>query len=378
MSNTIASVAPILIREGLLAFRENAIMPRLMAFDLDDGFSEKGKQVSVSIGSPMTASTVSNASTNNATQDLGPTTVDVTLDHWYESKFALSDKQIQEIRPDFLPQQASEAIKALCNTVDAKCLALYKDIAGHTGVAGTAPASKSDIAGARKILNDQIAPLDNRVLLMNTATEASFLGKNVFTSVEQMGDNKALRDASLGRLLGFDTYIDQNMPSHTTGTLAAANSIASKAIAAVAATTLTLDDSAGGTMIGTLNVGDCFKFAGDTQGYTITTAATAATNEVVIVFAPGLKSATANGTVLTLAATHGVNLGFNRNAFAFASRKLEVQSGLGSIIESLTDPLSGISLRLEITRRAKQTVWSYDILFGCKTVYRDLAMRLLS
>ena len=39
--------------------------------------------------------------------------------------------------------------------------------------------------------------------------------------VDKAGTNEALRNANLGRLLGFDTYMDQNIKTHTKGTLSA-------------------------------------------------------------------------------------------------------------------------------------------------------------
>jgi len=67
----------------------------------------------------------------------------------------------------------------------------------------------------------------------------------------------------------------------------------------------------------------------------------------------------------------------HRDAFAFAQRPLLTESdGLGSRIMTMTDPMTGISLRLEVTRQYKQTVWDLDILFGAKLVRRELATRL--
>ena len=82
---------------------------------------------------------------------------------------------------------------------------------------------------------------------------------------------------------------------------------------------------------------------------------------------------------IDIKATHVVNLAFHRDAFAFANRPL-VQSTqdmqLGSRIMSMTDPQTGITLRLEVSRQYKQVVWEFDILWGSKLVRRELATRI--
>jgi hypothetical protein len=75
-----------------------------------------------------------------------------------------------------------------------------------------------------------------------------------------------------------------------------------------------------------------------------------------------------------------VNLVFHRDAFAFANRPLvattlDVQ--LGNQIIAMTDPQTGVTLRLEVSRQYKQTVWELDILWGAELIRPALAARIL-
>ncbi len=377
-TNDLADIAPVILKEGQVALRENAIAARLMLFDVKKEVAQKGSTINVEIPSAIPSQEVDVTSVNTPTV-LAPTIVPVTLDQWYEAPFEMSDKDIGDVKEGTIPMAVTEAIKSLSNNVDDSLLALYKDIYGIYGTAGTTPSAVSDVTQPRMILNKQLAPLGGRALLLDPETEAEFLELDTFTNLDKTGETAALKEGSLGKKFGFDIHMDQNMPYHTKGTLAAQTSIASKAIVAVGAETMTLDDSAGGTLTGTMVKGDSFTFANDTTTYVCSATATAATAEIVITFQPPLVTATANGTVVTMVASHAINLAFNSQAFCFASRPLQVANGLGSIILTDIDPISGIALRLEISRdaRLKKTIWSYDILWGVKTIRPEFACRLI-
>jgi hypothetical protein len=129
------------------------------------------------------------------------------------------------------------------------------------------------------------------------------------------------------------------------------------------------------TASGTIKVGDIFTVAGSTQQHVVTVAATAsATVAVAIGFNPAIAAAAATGAALTVVATaYTQNLAFHRDAFAWASRPLmDIPMG-GSQFMSVVDPLSGIALRLEVSRQNKQTSFSYDILGGANIIRPELA-----
>ena len=57
-------------------------------------------------------------------------------------------------------------------------------------------------------------------------------------------------------------------------------------------------------------------------------------------------------------------------------RPLSSDTADGARIMSLTDPVTGLSLRLEVSRQHKQTAWEFDVLFGVQTVRPEFAVRL--
>ena len=95
--------------------------------------------------------------------------------------------------------------------------------------------------------------------------------------------------------------------------------------------------------------------------------------------APALGQAVDAGTPVRVAGDHIVNMAFHRDAFALAMRPLTagtVDVALGNQILSMTDAQTGLSLRLEVARQYKQTVWEFDVLWGVKLVRPQLAVRI--
>ena len=67
---------------------------------------------------------------------------------------------------------------------------------------------------AREQLNVNKAPLEGRNLVLAPVSETALLKNELFIAAQMRGDfGTALESATLGRILGFDTYMDQNVNS---------------------------------------------------------------------------------------------------------------------------------------------------------------------
>ena len=379
MSNDLSVVAPKLLAQGLMALRENAVMPRLVNRDYESEAAQKGTTVTIPIPSAIADRAVTPNVVPPASVDSAPTQATIPLDQWREAPFHMTDKDVMESMAGTLPMQASEAIKSLVNYANAFIMGKYKGVYGTFGVAGTTPfaSNTSEATGTRKVLNNQLAPLDNRRFVMDPDAEANALDLRAFQDMSFSGSAAAIVEGKINRKLGFDWFMDQQVPTHTKGT--ATGTPLTNGTQALGATSIVTDGWTN-DVTGILLEGDIITFAGHTQTYVVTADANsgATTGPATLSVAPALQVAVGDGVAITVVASHVVNLGFHRDAFAFASRPLQDSAqGLGSIIETATDPVSGLSLRLEISRQHKQTQFSYDMLFGAALIRRELACRAL-
>lgn len=358
-----------LVAMGLNALRERIVMPRVVNRDYEDMITgaRRGSTVNVAVPSAITARNVTPDVVPPAVTAITPTSVSITLSEWKEAPFAMDDKGLAQVQGGILPMQASEAIKALANTIDDYLWAFYKKFYSYAGVAGTTPFATdlSEYLDARKFANQELMDMDPRWMLIDEDAEANALGLRAFQDASFRGDTDGIINGQIGRKLGASWLMTQNVPTHTvTG---AGTVLVNDGSHAAGAKTITWD---GG---GTQPVeGDIFTAAGDTQTYVVTSA-----TATVISHEPAGLVALADDAAITFKGTGPQNLLLHRDAIAFAMAPLE-QTRLteGENVSVAIDEESGLSLRLELTRQYKQYQWSWDALYGGAVIRREYGVRL--
>ncbi|NJB67503.1 hypothetical protein GGQ74_001143 [Desulfobaculum xiamenense] len=375
MANRLTDIIPQLLAQGLLALRGACVMPRLVNADYSTEAKQKGATIDVPVPSAIAAQAVSPGSTPPETADIGPTTVQIPLDQWFEAPFYMTDNDFLKVERGVIPMQASEAIKALAENVNSYLLALGRKFYGFHGTPGTTPfaSNANDATAVRKILNRQLAPLTDRRIVLDPDAEANALNLAAFQNVNQAGNSTVAIDGTIGRRLGFDWAMDQQVPGFTASTVTAGALTANGAHAAGAKTV----SLAKATNAMTLKDGDILTFAGHDQTYVVTADVSLSVGNTDVAIYPGLAQGLAGSEAVSVKASHVMNLAFHRDAIAFATRPLlDSAEGLGNIIQASVDPKSGLALRLEVSREHKRTRFSYDILYGAAVVRRELGSRL--
>lgn len=372
--NDLSRIVPKLLAQGLLALRGACVMPRLVNADYSNLAAQPGANIDVPIPSAITAQAVRPSATSPETRDIAPETATIRLDRWMEAPFYLSDKDFLEVERGIIPMQAGEAVKAIANDVNAYLLDLGRKFYGFVGTPGTTPfATVRDATDARKVLNRQLAPVGDRRIVLDPDAEAAALGLSGFADVSKSGDARPVIDGTIGRKYGFDWAMDQQVPTFeasvmTEGALTvnggheAGSRVVSLAKAGNAAS---------------LREGDILTIAGDAQTYVVTEDVSLIVGNTAVKIQPGLAKAATGSEAVAVAGSHVLNLAFHRDAIAFATRPLaDSADGLGNLIQSAVDPVSGLALRLEVSREHKRTRFSYDILYGANVVRRELGCRI--
>lgn len=364
MANTFITPT-IVAREALISLENNLVFANLVHRAYSGEFQKVGD--TIKIRKPATFTAEAWNGTTVTTQSVTQSSVNVVLDTVYDVTFEVTAKQLTMDVVSFREEIIDPAMRAIAQGVDAKIAGLFVDIAGHQVVTDTPVVS--DIAKLRTQLNIQKVPMEGRNCVLHPVTEASYLVLDAFLHAEKRGDTQAVKEASMGRVLGMDFYMDQNIKTHTSLVVDTAGNWGTADTAGVTVT----------TMIGLANseeiaVGDVFKVVGSDKGYRVTTAGTIASTAVACNFEPATDKAIGGAAVVTFMKTHKANLAFHKNAFAFVTAPLSPPLS-GSFGQ---ESYKGLSARVvyDYNMDTKTNKCSIDLLCGVKTLDPNLAARL--
>lgn len=387
MSNTLTPLIHTILARGLTVLRETALLPMLVNQEYSLAPKQKGQTIDVPVSKRSATYPISPSNVDKAASNTTIEYIPVTLDQWVGADFHLTDAERTRITKEdhFLPLTVQEKIRALANDVNAHVLSKYWKIYGYVGTAGQTPFSNATDRTAAKDgtqlaakLDAQLAPRIGRVALINTDAEAEALALPYFAHAEKAGDTNVIELAKLGQKFGLSWFVESAIGSHTAGSPGAGVQIDGAHTAAPNELTSTLKIKTMTATTGDFHQGDVFTIAGHTQTYTVLELATADGSGKVAALsvAPGLKVNLAGDELITLKASHVVNLGFTRECFALVTAPFESDSMGNADIASMRDPVTGLVLRLEVKRQYKQTKWEFDILFGSACVRPEFGVRL--
>jgi hypothetical protein len=384
--NTLTALINTILARGLLVLRETALMPMLVNREYSLTPRVKGQTIDVPVSRASGTYDVTPSHTDKQASDTDVDYVAISLNKWKGADFYLTDQERTRIMKEdfFLPSTVQEKVRALANDVNADILSQYYEIYGLVGTAGTTPFSDATDRTAAKDatlltakLDDQLAPKVGRFGLIDTNAEAEALALPYFAHADKAGNTNVIELANLGTKFGMQWFVENAIPKHTAGVPGGTPAVDGAHAAAANELTDTLGVASMTVTTGTYKKGDIITIAGHTQQYAVLADATAdGTGDATLTIAPGLQVALSGGELITLVASHTVNLAFTRECFAFATAPFEADIMPGVIVSSMRDPVTGIVMRLEVKRQYKQTKWEFDILWGSKCVRPRYGARL--
>lgn len=201
--------------EGLMLLEENMVLGNLVNRNYKSEIADFGQTVNVDM--PGSFSVKRKGVNDDVTvQNANASSIPVVLNQHLHTSFLIRDSQMTMAFKDLVNYFLRPAVMSIASGAD-KAIAGFIPmfLANSTGQLDGLTGSNAvqQILGVRKAQNDLKIPLTGRNAVITTATEATLLGLELFTAADKVGDQgTALREASLGRKLGYDFYMGQNTP----------------------------------------------------------------------------------------------------------------------------------------------------------------------
>lgn len=379
MANTLSIYDPIFYAQEAVIILTKALgMAGRVHRGYDKNPQQKGSVISIRRPSTFTAQNAPSVA-----QDITAQKVDITLNNWREVKFALTDQELSYTQDDIIREHIFPAAYALADDIDQKLALLYRDVPWFVDAAD--PGVVTDLTKTWQTLFDNQVPMGDESaihLMLNGERTADFLALEAFSNAQWNPQNQAaMQRGSLGIRYAMEIFSNQNVQTHTPGTVVTGADQLGAVVGVNAANQNQLSvNSFTGTE--TFKAGDTFVITGFTQRYAVAADATLVAGAVVLTISPPLKQATAGGEVITVrvqgASNRKENLAFHRNAFALAMAPLsEMGNELGAKVATITDPISGVTLRSRVFYVPDSSVVkvALDVLYGVKTLDSNLAAR---
>ena len=410
MANTFIT-PDIIAREALMVLEDQIISPQVMDTSRAADFTGAKVGTTVKVRRPVgfAADTYTNDSAGDVTiQQASESTINLTLEKLFDVSFEVTNTELTTSIDDFNNRLLVPAMSALAEAVDRYALGKMINLGGIESPAAdfSAPNSKTDMAAIVETMNNQMIPMTNRKFVVSPSMQTALYNISEFVRANESGRVSPLTEAQLGRFMGLDMVMSQNLATHTPGVLTTTASMdgafTTSADAKAGATTLALTGGQASKTNAFL-VGDhvtvtydsgkkldhVVTAAGDTNGSGVVSLSVSPPlyNEPATGYNPvtdGIVVVSSGNVVVNrsgatgaddgqspasgMTASYTVGGAFIPEAFALAFVPMEAPMGPGTA--SAVQSYNGMSLRVMQTydQLKKRDIVSVDCLVGCAVV----------
>lgn len=203
------------LNEALQRYRNAIVLAGLVRRDFSNETGNLGDTINVPT---MADVSVVDKAEGTAITPQAPSSgkIPIVLNKHKVASWAVEDHAAAKAVPMGL-QYLDRAMPLIAEAVESDLMALYADASTTVGSAGT-DLTPATILAARKALNDVRVPTSNRIAIVSPSDDVALLGDDLFVAADKRGDmGTALREATLGRVYGFDFYMSQLIPETGAG-----------------------------------------------------------------------------------------------------------------------------------------------------------------
>lgn len=401
MANTTLT-ADIIAKAAVAVLDNELVMGKKVFRGYEEDFAKKvngyevGETITIRKPADFTVRDGAVASAQNVTE--GKTTITVNKRRGIDFKFTAQELTLNI--KDLSERVIKPAMVQLANDIDVELHGLYKDVPNWVGTPGQVINSFADFAKGPQRLDEGAVPQDMRCAVLSPEDHWGMVGSQ--TALFNDTINKpAYRQGQTGRIANIDTYMTQNVATHTVGSdvSGTVNQSITESTIAYSAVKDTMQQTITVASLN-LNPGDVFTIEDVYDVNPVTKARLSFQKQFTVVsydsntlvFYPAMiwtgafknVSVTTGVTDLNTKAIVAVgdpggiyrqNMVFHQNAFALVTVPLVSPPGA---VDVGRQTYKGTSVRVIPVYDGinDESMWRLDVLFGVKAIDPRLATRL--
>lgn len=403
MPSTNSLITPsVIAKEALMQLENNLVMGQLVHRDYAKEFTKVGSTVSIRKPVKFRSST----GATRVSSDVIEGTVPLVIDTQRHVSWDFLSSDLTLTVEDYSERYIKPAMIELSQQVESSLMGLYTTVPMWTGTAGTTPSTFLALGGARKKLVEHAAPIDTLNAILDPSASLNVANdlKTLFTPQKTQ---TALERVKVGRYAGFDTYESASIVNHTVGPLGGtplvngANQHSNASPQANSQSIIT--DGWTASAANRLKAGDVITFAsvndinpktyqslGYLKQFVVTAdAASDGSGNATLTISPAIvtsgpyqnvTAAPADNAAITVvtgtaSTSYAQNLCFHKNAFALVMADLDMPDGAAFKARERANNMS-VRVVKDYDIDADRDIIRLDILYGVKTIYPELAVRL--
>ncbi len=363
-----------------MVLKNQAVLHQLLRNPSDEarftGSEKVGNTIKILTPAPSDVREFSGTATARSAAE---TSTDLVIEkHFFDQIEVSAEQRTLELK-DFTRLYVDPVMKGFAEALSSYAAEKFVGIPFFSGAAGDPPDSVGDVTNITKILSINKAPR-NRLAVVDPTAEADLMAIEAFHSAEKRGDGgTALREASLGRILNFDWFMDQSIPPHTAGTMAAESPLVDVSGGVLEdAVVMDIDDVGAGSQ--TILIGDLFTVAGVTgyQGvFTNNTTASSGQITAATFTPPAPVGGFPDSNAITIIGDHTKNLAYSPGAFTFVTFPPTASEGARS--SSFFDASLGLGVRVtfDFSSLSLADTITFETFAGCAVRQKELAVIVL-
>lgn len=363
--------------------------------DYDPSFAQEGAKIGDSLKIRLPNQYTVTTGKTLVAQDTTESSVTLQVSTQKHVGMNFSTAELALSIDDFTKRIINPAMSVLAANIESDALSMYQQVYNQVSDVGNG-LDYADVLSGRKILQDNLAPSDERTALLDTQMHVDVIDdvKALFNQQAEIG--KQFKEGFIGRTGGFDFMENTMMPFHTTGTengasititTGSSSTQTGATITVVNGSSKTLEKGDIITLPGVYRVHPETKVStGVLQQFVVTADLTAGATSLsispAIVTSGATQNVSASPTATTAitkvggaSADHGVSLLYAKDAFTFATADLVMPKGVDFARREVFD---GISLRLvrQYDINNDNLPCRVDVIYGYKAIRPEWAVRL--